>query len=167
MRAFTKTAVAFLLTLAAAGPLGAADDPIDRIVGTWVSPDGSVRQQVERELDGTWLATRQWFKRDGEWLLVGRGALYPKPGEDAWFGATRTVQMGGIALFESTFRPGEELLTVESRAYMEDGSVLETVEEWRFPSADRIDYTVYRVTDEGREPWTEGSWVRSEVGRDR
>lgn len=161
-KTFLKTFFAILMTLALGSVAKASDDPMARLVGTWVSPDGQARQQVERSFDGTWLTTHQWFQRDGEWVPVGRGALYPKPGDTRWVSATRTVEMGGIALFESTIQPGEEQFLVENRAYMEDGSVLETAEEWRFPSADRIDYVIYRVTDSGRDPWMKGSWVRQQ-----
>ena len=161
-KTFLKTLFAVLMTLALGSAAEASDDPMAPLVGTWVSPDGQARQQVDRGFDGSWLTTRQWFRRDGEWMPVGRGAMYTKPGDTRWISATRTVEMGGIALFESTIQPGEEQFLVENRAYMEDGSVLETAEEWRFPSADRIDYVIYRVTDSGRDPWMKGSWVRQQ-----
>lgn len=65
--------------------------------------------------------------------------------------------MGGIELFESRIVPGEEVFTVQNDASMANGSTMATEEEWRFPSDDRIDYTIYRLTGDGREEWMTGS----------
>lgn len=162
MRIFTKTTVVALLMLMAGTVLAATDDPMARLVGAWISPDGAARQQVERCFNGSWLITRQWFHLADGWVLVGRGAMYQKPGQSSWVSVNRTTEMGGIVLFESTLHPGRDLFTVENRAYMEDGSVVETEEEWRFPSADQIDYIIYRLTEEGRSAWMKGSWQRQQ-----
>ena len=138
-----------------------SDEAINRMVGIWVSADGMSGQRVERHFDGTWLTTETWVNRDGEWVSVGRGAMYPKPGTGTWLKVSRTADMGGIVLFESTLSPESDTeVMVTSRVYMEDGTVLDSEEEWRFPNRDRMDYVLYHVSFLGRAQWMTGSWIR-------
>lgn len=156
-----KTALATLGSLLL--PIAAhAAAPMERLVGDWISPDGSSRQRVESHFDGSWLSTRMWFRNGEEWVEVGRGAIWRGAEDGTWKAASRTTGMGGIELFESLLEPEGDAVALSHRAHMEDGTVLETREEWRFVSADRIDYAVYRPGEE--EPWIEGRWVRREAG---
>lgn len=136
-------------------------DSIDVILGTWVSPDGLAKQQFVEELDGSWISTRMWFKTDGGWKLVGTGGMYRRPGEAQWRVVSRTTDMDGIDLFESTLDyVAEGQYRLSNIAYQSDGSLIKTEEDWIFSGPDRFEYTVYKLEDGDRSPWISGVWVR-------
>ena len=136
-------------------------EPMDALVGDWISPDGYAKQSIERQFDGSWLTTRMWFKSDDTWKLVAFGSIYRKPQTEHWISASRTSDMDGIVLFQSTLRAvGNGLFELENLAIKSDGSVIETEEEWRFVDSDRYEYTVYRFEEAARIPWIEGAWTR-------
>ncbi|MDX1572050.1 MAG: hypothetical protein R3200_16320 [Xanthomonadales bacterium] len=137
-------------------------EPIDALIGTWVSPDGSARQSYQRELDGTWIRVESRFKVDGEWQLVGVGGLYRKPGEEAWLGVSRTTDMSGFELFETRLTPTEAGgYDVRNLATQADGTQVETFEEWRFKGPDRIEYTIHMIAEGESKPFMTGVWVRA------
>ena len=136
-------------------------EPIDALIGRWISPDGYAKQSIERQFDGSWLTTRMWFKSDDAWKLVAFGSIYRKPQTEHWISASRTTDMDGIVLFETTLRPnGDGRFALKNLATKSDGSIIETEEEWRFVDSDRYEYTVYRFEGTERKPWLEGAWVR-------
>jgi hypothetical protein len=59
---------------------------VDRLIGTWLSPDGKTRQEFVREFDGQWIRSKMWFMSPAGWKLVSQGAMYRKPGDDTWHG---------------------------------------------------------------------------------
>ena len=158
-KAFVIAAVACALL---APQMYADDDFMEQIVGDWVSPDGTARQHIQRQLDGSWLSVQMWFQVEGEWRESAYGGIYQKAtagkARNTWTSAVRTTHMQGFELFESTFEPDGETLKVKSRAYQADGTIFETAEEWRFPDQDRIDYVIFKLGE--TEPWMQGRWVR-------
>ena len=135
-------------------------DPIEAIVGEWISPDGKSMQVVEREFDGNWLSTRMWFKVGEDWTLVAVGAMYRKPAVDHWISVTRTKKMGGIELFESTLvSRGGGRFESDNVSFMSDGSTMRTTEQW-YIDKDRFDYKVFTNVDGKLSLWLEDSWIR-------
>ena len=149
------------LLLVAAHAAGAND--IDELMGTWLSPDGAARQEFSAGFDGEWVDTRMWFMTSSGWKMVSQGAMYRKPGENAWRGVARAVDMGGIALFEFTIvKTSDTEFRSTNTAWMESGESLETEEVWQFDSENEWSYTVYFIENGKREPRVQGSWLRSE-----
>ena len=136
---------------------------IDRLIGTWLSPDGQARQEFVREFDGEWIANKMWFMSSEGWKLVSQGAMYRKPGDDTWHGVVRSTDMEGIVLFEFELDAvGEDQYATRNTAYMDSGETMDTEEEWRFESDDSWSYAVFSVDGGERKPWITGEWRRAE-----
>jgi hypothetical protein len=148
-------------TLIVLAPQVLADD-IDRLMGTWLSPDGRTKQQFQRSFGGEWIDNRLWFKTPQGWKLVSQGAMYRKPGDGTWYGVARATDMEGIVLFEFEI---EQVSASEyaSRniAWLESGETIPSEEEWHFDSDDEWSYTVFFVKDGERQPRIKGTWLRS------
>ena len=150
------TAIVLLLS----GSVSAADN-IDVLVGEWTSPDGTLKQRIARTFDGGLLETQMWFRKESQWKLVSQGSGYRRPGETAWRLVSRTIEMDGIELFESTLEPISALtFKVVNIAYRGDGSAMETEEEWSFVDENRYTYTIFKIEGGERLPWYEGEWIR-------
>ncbi len=138
-------------------------DHVERLIGTWVSPDGKTRQQFERSFGGEWIDNRLWFKTTEGWKLVSQGAMYRKPGGKTWFGVARATDMEGIVLFEFEIDAASDSdFVTRNKAYLESGDTLPSEEEWHFESDDEWSYTVFFIEDGERKPAIRGSWLRSQ-----
>lgn len=142
----------------------ASADEIDRLIGTWLSPDGQTKQEFVREFNGEWINNRMWFMTSSGWKLVSQGAMYRKPGDATWHGVVRSTDMEGIVLFEFTLEAASENdYVTRNTAYMDSGETMATEEEWYFVSDDRWSYTVFSLSDGERKPWIRGEWRRADV----
>jgi hypothetical protein len=156
MRSFSLI-VSLLILAEAAQPA----ESLGRLLGHWVSRDGAARQSLTSDLDGSWVATRMWFKDGESWQLVATGSFYRRPGDDAWHGISRTTDMEGIELFETRLQPiSETEFAVSNVSYQRDGSTVLSEETWTFDGDDRYTYTVYFLEDQNRTPMYEGTWLR-------
>jgi len=136
-------------------------DEMDPLIGTWVSPDGFAKQRLERTFDGSWIETTMWFLVEDNWQQVASGAMYRRPGESHWTGVSRTSDMDGIELFETTLRRvAAGQYRAFNVAYQSDGTTMETEEDWAITDGDRFTYTIYQLDDGERTPWMTGEWVR-------
>ena len=157
----------FLALMALFAAQIACADSIDRILGTWETTDGAVRQTFERGFGRHWVKTNMWFLIEGEWRHVSTGAMYRRPGNHIWRGATRSTNMDGVELFEFTLEmttEGEYALDIT--AYMDTGLHFKTAEEWFFDGYDSYRNVIYRFDEGDRTRWMEGQWVRSESAED-
>lgn len=142
-------------------PAFAAADEIDSLLGRWISPDGLVRQSIARTFDNAVIESKMWFYIDSKWRLVSHGYGYRRPGEKSWRNISRTREMFGIELFETTILASSATtFLVSNLAYHDDGEVVVTEEDWVFDGPDRFRYTIYRIVDGDRKPWMTGEWVR-------
>ncbi|MDX1381197.1 MAG: hypothetical protein R3233_08750 [Xanthomonadales bacterium] len=154
-----------LLTFAALCDTCHADDDLDALIGTWVSPDGMARQQLLRDFDGSWIQTRMWFREGEDWKLVAVGGMWRRPGETRWQAASRATGMEDIEVFEFSFESsGPATYTLVSVAYESDGGRMHTEEDWTVVSPDRVDYEIFRIEDGQRSPWMQGTWIREPRG---
>lgn len=150
------------LVLAVLAPQVHADD-IDRLIGTWLSPDGKTKQQFELSFGGEWIDNRLWFMTPQGWKLVSQGAMYRKPGDDTWHGVARATDMEGIVLFEFEIEAVSDSAYVSRNiAWLETGESFPTEEEWHFESDDEWSYTVFFEKDGERQARIKGTWLRSE-----
>jgi hypothetical protein len=135
---------------------------IDDLIGTWISPDGSAKNDYVRDLDGAWITTRMWFNIADEWELVSIGAMYQRPGDDSWMSISSVTGMGSIVLFESVFTFEEDgVVRLSNTAYTTDGEQLLSEEDWQV-SDDEIDYSIFEIIDDQRQPMMNGSWKRTD-----
>lgn len=136
---------------------------IDRLIGTWLSPNGQTKQEFVRDFDGDWIGNKMWFMSPSGWKLVSQGAMYRKPGDDTWHGVARSTDMEGIVLFEFELDAvGEDQYVTRNTAYMDSGETMDTEEEWRFETEDSWSYTIFSVDGDERKPWITGEWRRAE-----
>ena len=134
--------------------------PLDKVLGAWVSPDGASRVTYESRFDGHWIDTKMWFKQGEEWKPVGQGGVYRHTSDGRIISVMRTVDMIGIELFETIMSPSADGFELSNTAYLPDGSMILTEEEWSFPEEDRWTYTVYKIEGDEQEKWFTDGWVR-------
>ncbi len=154
----TRIALTIAVLLALSVPAHAYG--IDDLIGAWISPDGSAKNDYVRELDGDWVNTRMWFLIDGEWELVSVGSMYQRPAEDEWIAVSRVRGMGSIELFESVFTFAENgVVSLSNTAYTTNGEILLSEEDWQVED-DKISYSIYELIDGERQPMMTGEWQR-------
>jgi hypothetical protein len=137
-------------------------DGVEALLGTWVSPDGFAKNNYVRHLDGDWIETHMWFRTDDGWDLVSQGAMYQRPGEDAWVSISRAREMGAIELFESVFRFADDgSVSVSNVAYTSDGRTMPSEEEWQL-DGDTIRYEIFEIVDGERQAMMSGEWKKLE-----
>lgn len=162
MRASLLASVSLLILTPVTGTAADSDEPF---VGTWMSTDGSAKQEFVREFDEGWIGTQMWFKSDDGWKRVAVGSMYRRPGDDRWFSAGRAVDMSGIELFESTLRKiDDRRYAVTNVAYKADGSTMKSEEDWFFDGPHKFEYTIYTVEEGARTELMRGVWQRAPDG---
>lgn len=136
--------------------------PLDKLIGIWQSPDGTARMSYEPEMDGAWLTSKTWFKKESVWHLVGYGGVYYDPTNERYQIKSRTREMNGLVMFESILSPIKDGYHLITTAYAKDGKGMQTEEEWHVPDRNTFTYIIYDTSGGTRKPFMSGSWVRVE-----